>query len=72
MFLVTAQAIGRSPHERDPDPDAWVRALGVRGARPDAEAKDEQLLVSRTSYEKKRTEYEDIVSRRIAALGPWM
>jgi transcription elongation factor GreA len=31
----------------------------------DAEAKDEQLLVSRTSYEKKRTEYEDIVSRRI-------
>jgi transcription elongation factor GreA len=31
----------------------------------DAEAKDEQLLVSRASYEKKRTEYEDIVSRRI-------
>jgi transcription elongation factor GreA len=31
----------------------------------DAEAKDEQLLVSRSSYEKKRTEYEDIVSRRI-------
>lgn len=31
----------------------------------DAEAKDEQLLVSRGSYEKKRVEYEDIVSRRI-------
>lgn len=31
----------------------------------DAEAKDEQLLVSRASYEKKRTEYEEIVSKRI-------
>ena len=31
----------------------------------DAEARDEQLLVSRASYEKKRVEYEDIVSRRI-------
>ncbi|HET7535419.1 MAG TPA: GreA/GreB family elongation factor, partial [Candidatus Didemnitutus sp.] len=31
----------------------------------DAEAKDEQLIVSRTSYERRRTEYEDIVSRRI-------
>jgi transcription elongation factor GreA len=31
----------------------------------DAEAKDEQLIVSRSSYEKKRVEYEDIVSRRI-------
>jgi transcription elongation factor GreA len=31
----------------------------------DAEAKDEQLFVSRSSYEKKRVEYEDIVSRRI-------
>jgi transcription elongation factor GreA len=31
----------------------------------DAETKDEQLLVSRESYEKKRIEYEDIVSRRI-------
>jgi transcription elongation GreA/GreB family factor len=31
----------------------------------DAEAKDEQLLVSRASYERRRTEYEDIVSRRI-------
>ncbi|MBI5426196.1 MAG: GreA/GreB family elongation factor [Opitutae bacterium] len=31
----------------------------------DAEAKDEQLIVSRSSYEKKRTEYEEIVSKRI-------
>lgn len=31
----------------------------------DAEAKDEQLIVSRASYEKKRTEYEEIVSKRI-------
>lgn len=31
----------------------------------DAEAKDEQLLVSRPSYEKKRVEYEEIVSKRI-------
>lgn len=31
----------------------------------DAEARDEQLLVSRPSYEKKRTEYEEIVSKRI-------
>lgn len=31
----------------------------------DAEARDEQLLVSRSSYEHRRTEYEDIVSRRI-------
>ncbi len=31
----------------------------------ESETKDEQLLVSRTSYEKKRIEYEDIVSRRI-------
>ena len=37
--------------ERDPDPDAWVRALGVSAARPDADAKDEawrQLAVDRT------------------------
>jgi aminopeptidase N len=26
---------------RDPDPDAWVRALGVTAARPDRDAKDE-------------------------------
>jgi transcription elongation factor GreA len=31
----------------------------------DAEAKDEQLIVSRSSYEKKRVEYEEIVSKRI-------
>ncbi len=31
----------------------------------DAEAKDEQLIVSRSSYEKKRSEYEEIVSKRI-------
>ncbi len=31
----------------------------------DAEAKDDQLIVSRTSYEKRRAEYEDIVTRRI-------
>lgn len=31
----------------------------------EAEVKDEQFLVSRESYEKKRVEYEDIVSRRI-------
>ena len=31
----------------------------------DAEARDEQLLVSRASFERKPTEYEDIVSRRI-------
>ncbi|MFJ9542839.1 aminopeptidase N [Streptomyces sp. NPDC101225] len=27
--------------ERDPDPDAWIRALTVRAARPDADAKAE-------------------------------
>ena len=27
--------------ERDPDPDAWVRALDVTAARPDRDAKDE-------------------------------
>ncbi|MEU2588186.1 aminopeptidase N [Streptomyces avermitilis] len=27
--------------DRDPDPDAWVRALTVRAATPDAEAKEE-------------------------------
>jgi aminopeptidase N len=27
--------------ERDPDPEAWIRALGVTAARPDAEAKAE-------------------------------
>ncbi|MBI2515708.1 MAG: GreA/GreB family elongation factor [Opitutae bacterium] len=31
----------------------------------EAESKDDQMIVSRSSYEKKRTEYEDIVSRRI-------
>ncbi|MFI5337086.1 MAG: GreA/GreB family elongation factor [Opitutales bacterium] len=31
----------------------------------DAESRDEQLIVSRASYERKRSEYEDIVSRRI-------
>lgn len=31
----------------------------------EAETKDEQLIVSRPSYEKKRTEYEEIVSKRI-------
>lgn len=31
----------------------------------DAEARDEQLLVSRDSYERKRIEYEEIVSKRI-------
>jgi transcription elongation factor GreA len=31
----------------------------------EAEVRDEQLIVSRSSYERKRTEYEDIVSRRI-------
>jgi transcription elongation GreA/GreB family factor len=31
----------------------------------DAESKDEQLIVSRSSYEKKRIEYEEIVSKRI-------
>ena len=37
--------------ERDPDPEAWVRALGVTAARPDADAKAEvwrQLAVDRT------------------------
>jgi aminopeptidase N len=37
--------------ERDPDPEAWIRALGVSAARPDAEAKAEawrQLAVDRT------------------------
>ena len=35
----------------DLDPEAWVRALGVRGARPDAAAKDEvwtALMVDKT------------------------
>ena len=27
--------------DRDPDPDAWVRALQITAARPDAAAKDE-------------------------------
>jgi len=31
----------------------------------EAESKDEQLIVSRSSYEKKRVEYEEIVSKRI-------
>lgn len=31
----------------------------------EAESKDEQLIVSRSSYEKKRIEYEEIVSKRI-------
>ncbi|HVU16276.1 MAG TPA: GreA/GreB family elongation factor [Candidatus Didemnitutus sp.] len=31
----------------------------------ESETKDDQFLVSRTSYEHKRTEYEDIVTRRI-------
>ena len=31
----------------------------------DAESKEEQLLVSRESYERKRTEYETIVSKKI-------
>ena len=31
----------------------------------ESEVRDEQLLVSRESYERRRTEYEDIVSRRI-------
>jgi transcription elongation factor GreA len=31
----------------------------------DADARDEQLFVSRASYERRRAEYEDIVSRRI-------
>jgi transcription elongation GreA/GreB family factor len=31
----------------------------------ESESREEQLLVSRPSYERKRTEYEDIVSRRI-------
>lgn len=31
----------------------------------DAEARDEQLLVSRDSYERKRVEYEEIVAKRI-------
>ena len=37
--------------ERDPDPEAWIRALGVTAARPDADAKAEawrQLAVDRT------------------------
>jgi aminopeptidase N len=37
--------------ERDPDPEAWLRALGVTAARPDAQAKAEawrQLAVERT------------------------
>ncbi|MEU6538468.1 aminopeptidase N [Streptomyces sp. NPDC047000] len=36
--------------ERDPDPDAWVRALAVRAAAPDADAKAEiwnRLVVDR-------------------------
>jgi transcription elongation GreA/GreB family factor len=31
----------------------------------DSESKEDQMIVSRSSYEKKRVEYEDIVSRRI-------
>ena len=37
--------------ERDSDPEAWIRALGVTAARPDADAKAEawrQLAVDRT------------------------
>ena len=36
----------------------------------EAETKDEQFLVSRESYEKKRIEYEEIVSKRIRSLEP--
>jgi aminopeptidase N len=37
--------------ERDPDPDAWVRALCVRASSPSAEAKEEAwtALVERTA-----------------------
>src|SRR5258708_15927182 len=33
----------------------------------ESETKDEQFLVSRESYERKRVEYEEIVSKRIPA-----
>src|SRR5699024_6887309 len=37
--------------ERDPDPDAWVRALCVRASSPFAEAKEEawRAMVERTA-----------------------
>jgi len=41
----------RALEQRDPDPDAWVNALTVRAARPDADAKEEAwraLLVDRS------------------------
>ena len=45
------EAVVTALEERDPDPDAPVRALGVRGARPDADAKEEvwqAVLVDRS------------------------
>jgi aminopeptidase N len=46
---VDADAV-QSLQERDPDPDAWVRALGVRASSPFAEAKAEAwtAVVDRT------------------------
>ena len=41
----------KSLEQSDLDPEAWVRALGVRAARPDADSKDEvwrALLIDRT------------------------
>ena len=40
----------RALQERDPDPDAWVRALAVRASSPSAEAKEEAwtAVVGRT------------------------
>ena len=45
--LVRRATFGEAPEEeieqllaRDPNPEAWVRAAAVRGARPDAEVKD--------------------------------
>jgi aminopeptidase N len=44
------EVAARALQEADPDPEAWVRALGVRAARPDLTSKEEAwqaLMVDR-------------------------
>ena len=40
-WATTTPTAVKALQDGDPDPDAAVRALGVRGARPDADAKEE-------------------------------
>ena len=50
LGVVDADAVA-ALQERDPDPDAWIRALCVRASSPSAEAKEEAwtALVERTA-----------------------